>query len=442
MSAASRLRSAPDGRPSRLALPWWCETDRCQLPSEFSGRRRSPPRSSKTPRRTFRTWSRPACTSACQCGNRPLRRPPSSRSFLVPALSVAVRPKPTCASDGDVDGFPSRPGRSASQRHRRAGLFFQGFQLGLCLLEGDLVPLALQGVLGALERKSRRVQQPTHLIRTEADTGLLAQMRFQSGHRPDAEAITQRLWLSQHGLSQQRPILRRGLRLPPRRLAALEASESLLSIALPDVVNGCRATAQVRPNRLFGASHSRHQNDRGIAKDADIHGREPQLVQRVPVLRAQLPCCHDFLRATSGNRSAARSVQKKRTTAQCTIRMHLAEEPRTGNRYAAACSAALAGCGRGEDEDELGEAERAQWRKRAREWLQADLDAWAHLLERDPEAAGAQVQQTLTRWRTEPELAGLRDADALDKLPPAERQECRALWNDVDARLERAKPAK
>src|SRR5712691_11100536 len=174
MSAASTLRSAPDGRPARLAPLWWYETDRCHIPGEFSGRRTSPTGSSEIPGRPFRTWCLPACTSACRCGSRRLRRPPSSHSSPVPALSVAARPKPTCASDEDGGGFPSRPGRSAPQRPRRTGLFFQGFQLVLRQRVGDFVPLALHGVLGTLERKPRRVQQPTHLVHTEADTGLLA----------------------------------------------------------------------------------------------------------------------------------------------------------------------------------------------------------------------------------------------------------------------------
>ena len=39
-------------------------------------------------------------------------------------------------------------------------------------------------------------------------------------------------------------------------------------------------------------------------------------------------------------------------------------------------------------------------------------------------------------------LAGLREPDALDKLSPDERQECRTLWRDLDALLERAKAPK
>jgi hypothetical protein len=39
-------------------------------------------------------------------------------------------------------------------------------------------------------------------------------------------------------------------------------------------------------------------------------------------------------------------------------------------------------------------------------------------------------------------VAGLRDHDALDKLSPAERNECRALWGDIDALLNSAREVK
>jgi serine/threonine-protein kinase len=119
----------------------------------------------------------------------------------------------------------------------------------------------------------------------------------------------------------------------------------------------------------------------------------------------------------------------------------LAEDPRTGNRYNAACAAALAGCGRGEGAAVLGDAERARWCAQARQWLRADLDAWAKKLDSGLAADRAQVHKILARWREDPDLAGLRDPDALEKLPPAERQECRALWGDHDALLRRARPS-
>jgi serine/threonine-protein kinase len=60
----------------------------------------------------------------------------------------------------------------------------------------------------------------------------------------------------------------------------------------------------------------------------------------------------------------------------------LAEDLRSGRRY----NAALAGCGRGEDAAGVGEPERARWRQRARQWLRADLAAWAKALDSAPEA--------------------------------------------------------
>jgi tetratricopeptide (TPR) repeat protein len=115
----------------------------------------------------------------------------------------------------------------------------------------------------------------------------------------------------------------------------------------------------------------------------------------------------------------------------------LTEEPRTGYRYDAACSAALAGCGRGEDRPELGHAERARWRAQARQWLLADLDAWAKKLGSGSAANRAKVHETLAWWRQDPDLAGLRDPGELSKLAADERTEFAALWAEVAAVLAR-----
>jgi hypothetical protein len=50
-----------------------------------------------------------------------------------------------------------------------------------------------------------------------------------------------------------------------------------------------------------------------------------------------------------------------------------ADDMEGSNRYDAACCAALAGCGRGVDAETLTEEERASWRRKALDWLQADL---------------------------------------------------------------------
>jgi hypothetical protein len=41
--------------------------------------------------------------------------------------------------------------------------------------------------------------------------------------------------------------------------------------------------------------------------------------------------------------------------------------------------------------------------------------------------------KSLAAWRHDPDLAGIRESEALDKLPSDEREDCRALWSDFDA---------
>jgi tetratricopeptide (TPR) repeat protein len=110
---------------------------------------------------------------------------------------------------------------------------------------------------------------------------------------------------------------------------------------------------------------------------------------------------------------------------------HLAEDLRAGRRFNAACAAALAGAGQGDDASGLGERERAELRNQARDWLQLDLAAWAQKVDSGTEADRIQAQKSLAPWRIDPDLTGLRDANAVETLPPAEQQKWRALWQEV-----------
>jgi serine/threonine-protein kinase len=114
------------------------------------------------------------------------------------------------------------------------------------------------------------------------------------------------------------------------------------------------------------------------------------------------------------------------------------EELAAAGRYPAARCAALAGCGLGEDGAKLGASERAHWRKQARDWLRADLSMWAQTLDSGPPAARVLVKGVLTHWRTDRDLAGLREPGELEKLSVDERKECLALWNEVEVALQRA----
>jgi hypothetical protein len=82
----------------------------------------------------------------------------------------------------------------------------------------------------------------------------------------------------------------------------------------------------------------------------------------------------------------------------------LADDRATSNRYNAACCAALAGCGRGGDADQLDEKERARLRKQALDWLRADLAARARLAAGDKRGDRAAVRQTLQHWQEDADL--------------------------------------
>src|SRR5262249_24085929 len=113
----------------------------------------------------------------------------------------------------------------------------------------------------------------------------------------------------------------------------------------------------------------------------------------------------------------------------------LADDRRAQHRYNAACAAALAAAGTGQDDPKPDDAARAQLRQQALDWLKAERSAWARLLDSGPPQARAATTQVLQHWRGDPDLAGVRDPDALAKLPETERAAWRALWADVDALL-------
>ena len=108
-----------------------------------------------------------------------------------------------------------------------------------------------------------------------------------------------------------------------------------------------------------------------------------------------------------------------------------------GVHYEAACAAALAGCGQGEGADKLDDKERAVWRQQALKWVRIDLTWWARALDKDSARTRAAVQGQMRLWHADPDLAGVREPDALAKLPEEERRAWRRLWSDVAALLGR-----
>jgi hypothetical protein len=114
----------------------------------------------------------------------------------------------------------------------------------------------------------------------------------------------------------------------------------------------------------------------------------------------------------------------------------VADDLKLGHRYNAACHAALAAAGQGEDAAQLDDKERTRLRHQARAWLRADLALWAKQLGAGKAADRGTMQQTLKRWQQDSDLASLRDT--LAKLPAEEQEAWTQLWADVAALLKQA----
>jgi serine/threonine-protein kinase len=115
----------------------------------------------------------------------------------------------------------------------------------------------------------------------------------------------------------------------------------------------------------------------------------------------------------------------------------LAEDLGAGHRYNAARAAAQAGCGHGTDVSGLEEQEKTRLREQARQWLRADLAMRARVIGAGGAAASSSARTALTRWRSDPDLACVRDSGELDKLAADERREFVALWDAVAVVLAR-----
>jgi tetratricopeptide (TPR) repeat protein len=113
----------------------------------------------------------------------------------------------------------------------------------------------------------------------------------------------------------------------------------------------------------------------------------------------------------------------------------LADDRQPRHRYNAACAAAIAGSGQGKDDPPPDDVAKAKLRAQALGWLTAELTTWTTLLETAKADQRAGIVQTLQHWQQDAELAGVREAKAIEALPESEREVWRALWKDVAAAI-------
>lgn len=146
--------------------------------------------------------------------------------------------------------------------------------------------------------------------------------------------------------------------------------------------------------------------------------------------------CRQFavLCARKGLNAAAVGLFEDVFTARPKAAVDLCE----GTRYRAARCAALAGTGHGEDAAGPDPTKQGTWRRQALDWLRADLAAWAKVLGKGEPGSRGAVRRTLRQWQLHRDFAGVRDEQALARLPEAERRDWAKLWHDVDALRRRA----
>ena len=149
----------------------------------------------------------------------------------------------------------------------------------------------------------------------------------------------------------------------------------------------------------------------------------------VPERLALVQMCCDTRRYAAAARFWAEAFEADPT---------LGADPLTGRRYHAACVSALAASGQTNDEPVPDAAAQAKLRRQALGWLKVEQTALSQLLESGPPQARTAVARIMNHWKQDNDLAGIREAPALAKLPETERKEWQALWAEVESLLKRA----
>jgi serine/threonine-protein kinase len=242
--------------------------------------------------------------------------------------------------------------------------------------------------------------------------------------------------LNQHRVAEAAEVL--------RRAAALETANALIHINLGEVLRAQGHYAESLA--AYGRAHAM------TGKDTPLHAATARWLgdaQRLAALAEKLPAVvrgevqpadaeERILLAEIGTHGPRRfpGAAARLYLEAFTAQPQRAEDLAAAHRYNAAASAARAGSGQGEDAAQLDARQRERWRRQARDWLRADLAAWARRLEKGQAEDRAQARQALQQWQQDEDLARLRDETALARLPEAERAECRKLWADVAALLQ------
>jgi tetratricopeptide (TPR) repeat protein len=246
------------------------------------------------------------------------------------------------------------------------------------------------------------------------------------------------LELSDHGkLAEAIAENREAIRLQPDYLAA----HTNLADDLKSLGDFAAAAEEFRKARDLAGSDPERRLP-GIGRELTATERLAALAPRLPAVLRGHEKPKDVVEGLDFGKMASirkrYSISARLFAAAFQADPKLADDVAAEYRYNAARAAAMAGAGQGDDKPPLDEPEKARWRKQALDWLKADLVFWTKQDQTGMAEAKALVSQTLGHWKADADLAGIRDPDALAKLPENEQTACRDFWADVEALLKRA----
>lgn len=197
--------------------------------------------------------------------------------------------------------------------------------------------------------------------------------------------------------------------------------------------------------RALGDSAGAAEAERELAELRDSDPAIKALDSRLAaIIKGEQKPANEAERLQLAQRAYEKSLPKTAVTlwsAALEANPKLGDDRQTPHRYNAACAAALAGCGKGRDDPPPSDDEKTQLRHQARDWLNAEVDAWSQLLEAANKDQRGAIAGTLQHWKEDADLAGIRDDAELTRLPESERKAYLMLWADVDALLKKASGA-
>jgi serine/threonine-protein kinase len=289
----------------------------------------------------------------------------------------------------------------------------------------DLVRTELGEALADAGRREEATAELREALRVRPDNvrarALLSDLLIDMGRPGDAIAVLSEV----HPPDPDRAGARPGRGRPPMARGRSDAA--------PSALRGAPEPGAPRGHPDAIAERLVRRRERLIALEAGL----PALLrgEQRPVDAAEFA---GFAELCYGNQLYATSARLWKEA--FAARPGRAEAPSTGSRFHAARAAARAGCGQGKDDPPPDAAARAELRSQARDWLRADLAQWSEPHEQTTGAVPREVRSQLARWRTDPDLACVRDPEALAKLPDSERESWDSLWATVGALLTKAHP--